>query len=187
MVTPLLTQLLPNKPTPRQTLLNHLFLLREQLFFSMASSRWPSSSPPSITTLQSLQDSPRTKGPRSMTHISVFLPVRSGIMRTWLQHLRWHLPSTTTLTLAPACPSGDSLGLRRSRRTTNTCTRRASKNSFKPSERVAFRSLRRNSNSLPAEAGLSDSTAEIIRKMIPRTKINKITTIQATSLRTTLM
>ena len=187
MVTPLLTQLPPNKPALRQTLLNHLFLLREQLFFSMASSRWRSSSPRSITTLQFLQGSPRTKGPRSMTHISVFLPVRSGIMRTWLQQLRWwHLPSTTTPTLAPACPSGDSLGLRRSRRTTNTCTRRASKNNFKPSERVAFRSVRRSSHSLPAEAGLIDST-EIIRTMIPRTKISKITTIQATSLRTTLM
>ena len=184
MVTRLLTQLPLNKPTPCQTLLNHLFLLREQLFFSMASSRWRSSSPRSTTTLPTLRDSPRTKGPRSTTHISVFLRVRLEIMRTWLKQLRWHLPSNTTLTLAPACPNGDSLGLRRSRPTTNTCTRHASKNNFKPSERVAFR--RERPSSLSAEDGLSDFT-EIIKKMIPRAKIKKITTIKATSLRKTLM
>ena len=179
--TPLLTPLPPSSNlTTRQMLLNHLLLLREQLLFSMvrSSSRWQSFSLRS--TIATLKDSPRTKGLRLMTHISVFLPLRSGTMRMWLQQRRY-LPSITTRIRVPVYPSGDSLDSRRSRRTSSTCTRRTSKKDYKLLERVVSRSQR---SSLPAEIGLNDSM-EIIKATIPRTKIKKIITIQVT--RKTLM
>ena len=158
------------------------------------SSRCPSSSPRSTTMpATTLQGSPRTKGLRPMTHISVFPPLRSGatIMHTWpprQQVQRRYLPSITTPTPVPACPSGDSLDLNRSRPTFSTCTKRTSKRDFKLSGKAACRS-RRSSQRPAVETGLNGFTGEETRETILRTKITKIITtrVVTSTMRTTLM